>query len=194
MKRYQPVAYLLIAIFVLLDTSTAIAQNPDTDVFDSCDRSSQKAFSTVKNITKSAKENNNLAVKQTSSIDGAVASNVVNQTIQPSLWWATEQFDPFGGRLVENWLTDTQVQQINLVVNWQLWTLLDYLGRYRFINQFGTVARKYGYNLNIFNQKKQCLATYKYNAVSNPPKWEINLEQLGQNSLQIEPADFRSTP
>lgn len=106
---------------------------------------------------------------------------------QASIWWAAEQFDPFGGNLVENWLTYPHKQQINLIVDWQLWTLLDYFGRYRFVNQFGTVARKYGYSLNIFNQKKQCLATYTYNSVNHPPKWELYLKKLGQDSLKVEP-------
>jgi hypothetical protein len=104
----------------------------------------------------------------------------------PSLWWAQEQFDPFGGRLIENWSVYPQIKQIDLIINWQLWTVLDYLGRYRFVNQFGTVSRKYGYHLNVFNQNQQCLATYKYNALSNPPKWEIQLERLGRDSLQVE--------
>lgn len=107
---------------------------------------------------------------------------------QPSLWWAQQQFDPFGGRLVSDWLSNPQVRQIDLTVNWQLWTLLDYLARYRFINQFGTVARQYGYNLRIFNQQQQCLAIYHYNSQSNPPKWEIQLEGLGQDSLPVVPA------
>ncbi len=105
----------------------------------------------------------------------------------PNLWWAREQFDPFDGRLINNWLPNHQLKQIDLTVNWQLWTLLDYLGRYRFINQLGTVTRKYGYNLRIINQQKQCLATYQYESNSNPPKWEIKLDSMGQDSLQIEP-------
>lgn len=105
----------------------------------------------------------------------------------PSLWWAREQFDPFGGKLISNWLTNPQVKQIDLVVNWQFWTLLDYLGRYRFINQFGTVAREHGYDLRIFNQQKQCLALYEYNQVTNPPKWEIKIDGFGQESLQVLP-------
>jgi hypothetical protein len=117
-----------------------------------------------------------------------VASNKATlDTTQSSFWWAALQFDPFDGKLVQNWLAYPQKQQINLIVNWQLWTLLDYFGRYRFVNQFGTVARKYGYSLSIFNQKDQCLASYKYNSTSIPPKWELNLEQLGRSSLPIEP-------
>jgi hypothetical protein len=110
----------------------------------------------------------------------------LNNISIPSLWWAQEQFDPFGGRLVENWLAYPQIRQIDLIINWQLWTVLDYLGRYRFVNQFGTVVRKYGYSLNVLDRDKQCLATYKYNSLSNPPKWEIQLERLGKDSLQVE--------
>ncbi|ELS03347.1 hypothetical protein Xen7305DRAFT_00030690 [Xenococcus sp. PCC 7305] len=107
--------------------------------------------------------------------------------VAPSLWWAKEQFDPFGGRLIDNWLEDKESKQIDLIVNWQLWTLLDYLDRYRLVNQLGSVARKYDYKLRIINQQKQCLATYQYQEQDNPPKWEINLDSLGQDSFQVEP-------
>ena len=106
----------------------------------------------------------------------------------PSLWWAKEQFDPFSGRLIDSWLTYPQIKQIDLTVNWQLWTLLDYLGRYRFINQLGTAVREHGYNLRVFNQQQQCLALYKYNDTTNPPKWEIQIEGVG-DSLQIQPVE-----
>ncbi len=105
----------------------------------------------------------------------------------PTLWWATEQFDPFGGRLVNNWLARPSLKQIDVTVNWQFWALLDYLGRYRFLNQFGTVAREYGYELRVFNQEKQCLGIYDYNPQSTPPKWEIKLEDSAQDSLQVKP-------
>ncbi|MBE9167069.1 hypothetical protein IQ238_05810 [Pleurocapsales cyanobacterium LEGE 06147] len=117
---------------------------------------------------------------------------VTEQTISsqgltvPSLWWAKEQFDPFNGRLIMNWFAYPQLKQIDLVVNWQLWTILDYLQRYRLVNKIGTVAREYGYALRVFNQQKQCLATYKYNTYTNPPKWEIDFPQADEDSLQIE--------
>lgn len=117
----------------------------------------------------------------------------IPNSAQARFWWAAEQFDPFDGELVQNWLTYPQQNQIDLVVNWHLWNLLDYLERYRFVNQFGTVAREYGYGLNIFNQKEECLATYKYNSVSTPPKWELYLEKLGQDSLQVKPLEIFKT-
>jgi hypothetical protein len=139
-------------------------------------------------------DNQDLIPSNTISIDHFVehhnlvaSTKATSDETQSSFWWAALQFDPFGGKLVQNWLAYPQKQQIDLIVNWQLWSLLDYFGRYRFVNRFGTVARKYGYSLNIFNQKDQCLASYKYNSASNPPKWELNLAELGRSSLPIEP-------
>ena len=113
-------------------------------------------------------------------------TSTFNLPPQISIWWAAEQFDPFGGKLIQDWLAHPRKQQIELTVNWQLWSVLDYFGRYRFVHQIGTGLRKYGYSLNILNQKKQCLASYKYNPISNPPKWELHLEKLGKDSLEID--------
>jgi hypothetical protein len=103
----------------------------------------------------------------------------------PSLWWAKEQFDPFGGKMVDNWLAYTEEKRIDLVINFQLWSLLDYLDRYRFVDNFGNIAREYGYNLRVFGQQKNCLALYYFNVNSTPPKWEITFDGYLQNGLQI---------
>ncbi|WP_052055297.1 hypothetical protein [Myxosarcina sp. GI1] len=119
------------------------------------------------------------------------ASSRQKKSPQPNFWWVIEQFDPFEGRLVESWSSQSQVKEISLIVNLRLWTLMDYLGRYSFVNQFGSTARNYGYSLNIFSTQKQRLATYKYNSVTNPPKWEIDLERLGKDSLRLSPSDLQ---
>ncbi len=119
------------------------------------------------------------------------ASSRQRKSPQPNFWWVIEQFDPFEGKLVESWSSHSQVKEISLIVNLRLWTLMDYLGRYSFVNQFGSTARNYGYSLNIFSTQKQRLATYKYNSVTNPPKWEINLERLGKDSLRLSPSDLQ---
>ena len=144
-----------------------------------CDLISQDLFSSINDLEDPTTENLNSLDRQQMNVE----------LPQASIWWAVEQFDPFDGNLIQNWLTYPQKRQIDLTVNWQLWTILDYFGRYRFVNQFGTVVRKHGYNLNILSQKKQCLASYKYNTVSNPPKWELYLEKLGKDSLQVEHLD-----
>ncbi|HIK28211.1 MAG: hypothetical protein N3E45_01715 [Oscillatoriaceae bacterium SKW80] len=79
----------------------------------------------------------------------------------PSLWWADEQF---GGKLLDNWIayvgTNETPPRVDLIVNRQLWSLLNYLERYRFVNQFGTIARNYGYNVRVFNRQGVFLAAY----------------------------------
>ena len=168
-------SFLLILITVFLaNTKVAHAENTDSATAHNCDR-----FIDLELVTQIPAQFNpeEVIAEQNIALSGIAV---------PSLWWAREQFDPFDGRLINNWLANHKLKQIDLTVNWQLWTLLDYLGRYRFINQLGTVTRESGYNLRIINQQKQCLATYQYQIESNPPKWEINLDGLGQDSLQVE--------
>ncbi len=126
-------------------------------------------------------ENGQLAGKE------VITDETISETgmIIPSLWWAKEQFDPFGGKMIDNWLAYQRERQIDIVVNRQLWTLLDYMQRYRFVNQFGTVAREYKYNLRVFNQQKKCLATYICNFSTIPPQCKIDFDPSVQNSLQI---------
>ena len=176
--RSRKTSLLLILITVFL-ASSKIANAKDTESMNSsyCDRFRDLELVSQKIHQSQKKE---VITEQNVALSGVVV---------PSLWWAREQFDPFDGRLIDNWLENHQLKQIDLVVNWQLWTLLDYLGRYRLINQLGTVAREYDYNLRIINQQKQCLATYRYTEESNSPKWEINLDGLGQDSLQLEPSN-----
>ncbi len=185
MKGYSKVIYLVGLLSLLIAksaiasdiTPSAIGQKNTSNTIKTCEKSQAQVFSSVNKTKNTEKVSPHASVTSN--------KNSPSNTTPESFWWAASQFDPFGGKLIQNWLTYPQKQQINLIVNWQLWTLLDYLGRYRFVNQFGTVARKYGYNLNVFNQKEQCLAAYQYNALGNPPKWELTLEKLGQDSLQI---------
>jgi hypothetical protein len=105
----------------------------------------------------------------------------------PSLWWAKEQFDPFGGRLITNWIAYPNERRIDLIVNRQLWSLLNYVDRYRFVNKFGTVARDYQYNLRVFDRQKKCLAIYSCNFNTSPNQCEINFEPSGRTGLQVAP-------
>ena len=167
----------LLTICSLLAGRMASAETKEYKVTSSCEQKLDRQI-----LTKNNSKSNNILIASQPTIS-------INNMNLPSLWWAKQQFDPFGGRLINNWLAYPEIKQINLTVNWQLWTLLDYLGRYRFVNQVGTVARKYGYELHILNNQKQCLASYQYNLDSSPPKWEINLEQSNEDSLQIRPLD-----
>ncbi|MGI0488101.1 hypothetical protein ACN4EK_21890 [Pantanalinema rosaneae CENA516] len=85
----------------------------------------------------------------------------------PSLWWAEEHHaaqDPSETKLIENWLayplTIDEPGRVDVVVNRQLWSLLDYLERYEFINEFGNSARDFGYNLRVFDSRARLLGAY----------------------------------
>lgn len=185
MNRYST-AILLTGLLIILTSNLAIAKNTIVNIPSVCINPNNQVSSVVDEVNAAGRprvQRRSTDPKQ----DG-------RDPTQASFWWAAEQFDPFNGKLVENWLALPEKKQVNLVVSWRLWTLLDYLGRYRFVNQFGTVARKYGYSLAIFNQEAQCLASYQYNPDSNPPKWELNLEKLGQDSLLVEPQEVENIP
>ncbi len=61
----------------------------------------------------------------------------------PSLWWTNEQFP---AKLVTNWIADRTEKQIYLLINAQYWNVLDYIDRYRLVDQFVRVAQGYGKN------------------------------------------------
>jgi hypothetical protein len=71
-----------------------------------------------------------------------------SQRNTPSLWWTREQLP---NKLVLNWLAYPQKKQIDVVVNPQFWNILDYPQRYQLVNRWGTVARKHGFDVRIFN-------------------------------------------
>ncbi|NEP00450.1 MAG: hypothetical protein F6K58_17565 [Symploca sp. SIO2E9] len=105
----------------------------------------------------------------------------------PSLWWAQEQFNQFfGGKLIRNWIVYPEQKRLDLMVNLQLWTLLDYIGRYSLVNKFGTIARNYQYNVRVFNQQAQMLATYTCDYTTDTPTCEFRgCEFFGEDSLQV---------
>jgi hypothetical protein len=109
----------------------------------------------------------------------------------PSLWWAKEQFDPFDGQLIATWIAHPQHRQIDLIVNRQLWSRLDYVKRYRFVNQFGTVVRNAQYNLSVFNQQQKCLATYTCTYQTDPYQCHINLDPLERSGFLLAPLSDR---
>lgn len=92
---------------------------------------------------------------------------------EPSLWWVRDQIaaqDKFGRRLVDSWLAcpgASEPNRVDLVVNSQLWSSLDFFDRYEFIEKFGTATAGYGYNLRIFAPQGRMLAAYTCSFSSN---------------------------
>ena len=119
---------------------------------------------------------------------GVITANTISQTgiSTPSLWWAEDQFDEFGGKLLTNWIAYPDTNRIDLVVSRQPWTLLDYLARYSFVNRFGTVARGYNYDVRVFNDQAALLATYTCNYTQEQPDCQLFIfDTLGQDSLPV---------
>lgn len=94
----------------------------------------------------------------------------------PSLWWAKETSQ---NKLLDNWIaypaTNRQPGRVDLIVNEQIWTLLDYLERYQFVNKLGSVVRDYRYNMRVFNYQRELLATYTCNFKTIKPLCQIKM-------------------
>ena len=106
----------------------------------------------------------------------------------PSLWWAQAQFDPDSGCLIRRWVAYPDRQRIDFIVNRRRWRRLDYLDRYRTLNQFGTVARSYSYDLQVLDAKRTCLATYRCQFQRSPPRCRVAFGSLLQQYLPTTPA------
>jgi hypothetical protein len=107
----------------------------------------------------------------------------------PSLWWAKEKIDTYQGKLIDNWLAYPYQKRIDLIVNWQIWDVLDYLQKYALVNDYGMVARSYGYNLRVFDRQSNCLALYYYDDRSTPPQWKIYFNSSELNGWQLKSSD-----
>lgn len=75
---------------------------------------------------------------------------------QPSLTWMRDQVSARYGsdRLIEHWRAyqvDNGPNYVDIIVNEQIWSLLNYFERYAFVSQFGTAAEDYGYSVRVFH-------------------------------------------
>ncbi len=75
----------------------------------------------------------------------------------PSLWWQERQVgEAINDRLIDGWSAygstnnEDPPPHVDVVVNNQIWPILNYLERYSLIAQFGESAKDYGYQLRIF--------------------------------------------
>lgn len=91
---------------------------------------------------------------------GESAQPSSNQLSSPSLFWMRDQVARRYGRdrLVEQWQAyqvgtsdDRSLAYVDVIVNEQLWGLLNYFQRYAFVLQFGTAAKSYGYHVRVFH-------------------------------------------
>ncbi|WP_414575428.1 hypothetical protein [Anabaena sp. CCY 9402-a] len=118
---------------------------------------------------------------------GVLTANTIKLTglTTPSLWLAKEISE---NKLLDNWIaypsTLAEPSRVDLVVNQQIWSLLDYLERYEFVNRLGNTARKDNYNLRVFNYQGDLLASYTCKFPTNPTACNIQMNvqyKLGLN-------------
>ena len=135
---------------------------------------------------------------------GIFTINTISQEgiTNPSLWWIRDQF---GRRLVINWLGYPEERRVDLVVDRQFWSFINYVEKYSLVNHFALTAREYGYNLRIFNDQGLSLgqATCEFTPTDNtsnasssivsssPRNCQINLFLLSDQGL---PANRRRVP
>ncbi|EAW44085.1 hypothetical protein, partial [Nodularia spumigena] len=107
-----------------------------------------------------------------------ITANTINPEglTTPSLWWEKENSE---NKLLDNWIgypaNEQEPARVDLIVNQQIWSLLDYLERYDFVNRLGSSARKDGYNVRVFNYQQNLLATYTCNFVTSPISCRIQI-------------------
>lgn len=94
----------------------------------------------------------------------------------PSLWWVKENSEK---KLLSDWLVYPASKQenarVDILVNYQVWSLLDYLEKYSFVNRLGSVASKFKYNIRVFNYQQEPLATYTCHFIQSPPLCKIKI-------------------
>ena len=111
----------------------------------------------------------------------------------PSLWWTQELFGTQGKgypeytKLVQNWLTylptSDREGRVDLVLELQRWSTMDYFKRYEFLTVFGTATQSFGYNLRAFSFRGEFLGAYTCQGSENPT-CRIELEGRG---AQVKP-------
>jgi len=173
-RFYQRIAgkLLLLSLLALAISPSAGAENPS--IPEPCLETLAKELLEPDSVPPA---NSNIITDKTISQTGLTT---------PSFWWAVEQFNHLEGKLINDWIAYKNQKRLDLVVNRQLWSLLDYLGRYSFLNRFGTVARDYQYDVRVFNQQGTLLASYDCNYSQNQPDCAIRgCQAFGQDSFEI---------
>ncbi|PSN16924.1 hypothetical protein C7293_00660 [filamentous cyanobacterium CCT1] len=114
-------------------------------------------------------------------VDGSLSSDSRRASADtmtlPSLWWNRDSLTSHlgGRRLVDSWISyqvkDSGTTVIDVVINPQIWSILTYNERYAVLNQFGTTARDFGYNLRFFqgnSRNYRMMGLYACDFVNQP--------------------------
>lgn len=106
----------------------------------------------------------------------------------PSLWWISDQLaslEQYGNKFIQDWIAyppqGGQPGKVDLLVNRQQWSLLDYLQRYEFVRKFSTIARGYGYNTRVYDSPDRTPVAFY---TCDFPSLTCNLDIPGSGSLR----------
>lgn len=119
--------------------------------------------------------------------DYVITANTIHpeRLTVPSLWWAQQNSEK---KLLDNWIayptSGKEPARVDLIVNQQIWSLLEYVERYDFVNRLGSAARNFGYNVRVFNYQKEPLATYTCNFSTSPALCSIQTTIKNKIGLQ----------
>jgi hypothetical protein len=94
--------------------------------------------------------------------------------------------------LVQDWLTyvpeQNQVSRVDLFLELQRWSMMDYFKRYEFLSVFGSAAESFGYNLRAFSFRGEFLGAYTcLEADGGARQCQIEVEGSG---AQAKPSNF----
>ena len=82
-------------------------------------------------------------------------------------------------KVLDNWIaypaSEAEPPRVDLIVNQEIWGLLDYLEKYVFVNRLGILISKNGYNSRVFNYQREYLGSYTCNFPQNPVSCRIQM-------------------
>ncbi len=128
-------------------------------------------------------------------VDGSLSSDSraasADAMTLPSLWWNRDSLtSQLGGRrLVQSWISyqikDSSTPVVDVMVNPQMWSVLTYNERFAVLNQFGTAARDFNYNLRFFqgNARNYRLVGLYACEFTSPP--QPSLESLSATTASV---------
>jgi hypothetical protein len=129
---------------------------------------------------------------------------------QSELWWTKEQIESElrSTKLISRWSLSTDspvplassgasplasplapgLATLDVTINSQAWSLLDYFGRYEFANTLGIKAHELGYGLRIMSDRGLVLGQYSCAAIgpvqpsvtASPGQCRVQLDSMGQ--------------
>ncbi|MFG3818661.1 hypothetical protein [Limnothrix redekei] len=90
----------------------------------------------------------------------ATDQEIRQQGLTPPSLWLTR--DLLGGKIVDRWTIHRGDEQlppwVEVTFNLQPWNNLEYPRQYAYLNEFGRVAREYGFNVRVCNGSGDALA------------------------------------